>query len=78
MSRKRIIYILIKKRMNEEWKAIFDNEKTIKENFQESIIEIEKKPIKFFSLYWIFFLNICLSLFILIFTILLPIWILYA
>ena len=64
--------------MNETWNSIFENDKTIKENLQEAVIKIEKKPRIFFSLCWIIFLQICLAIILLIFSILLPIWILYA
>ena len=64
--------------MNETWNSIFENDRTIKENIQESLANVEKNPKRFFSICWILFIQICLAIILLIFSILLPIWILYA
>jgi hypothetical protein len=64
--------------MNLQWWIFFDKDKSVEENIKESLVEINKNPMKFCRLMRFFFLQICLGLFILIFSVLLPIWILYG
>lgn len=58
--------------------SIFENEKTIEQNIKESLTEIWDNPKRFVKIYWFFFLQVCLSLFLLVWSILLPIWLMYG
>lgn len=58
--------------------SIFENEKTIEQNIKESLTEIGDNPKRFVKIYWFFFLQVCLSLFLLVWSILLPIWLMYG
>ena len=64
--------------MNSQWEAFFENEKSIEEKIKEAVSEIEKKPSKLCWLYWFFFIQFCLSVFLLIMSVLIPIWIIYG
>lgn len=64
--------------MNLQRLAIFDNDKTLKENVTDSIKNIGDKPGRACAYFWLFWLQICVAVFILIMSILLPYFILYA
>ena len=58
--------------------SIFENDTPMGEQVKNSLTEIWEKPWKFCKFFWFFFIQICLAIFLLMTSLLLPIWILYG
>ena len=61
-----------------EWTSIFENEKTLEQNIREALEEVGEKPTRISKMFWFFFLQICIAIMLLVFSILFPIWIMYG
>ena len=58
--------------------SIFENDTPMGEQVKKSVEDIAENPRKFCSFFWFFFIQICLAIFLLITSILMPIRIFYG
>lgn len=58
--------------------SIFENDLPVWEQVKNSLLEVWEKPKRFMKFFWFFFIQLCLAIFLLVFSFLLPIWLLYG
>lgn len=58
--------------------SIFENDTPMTEQVKNSLAEIWDKPKKFCKFFWFFYIQLCIAIILLMFSILLPIRILYG
>ena len=63
---------------NLQWWAIFENEEPVVEQVKNALQDIGNRPSKFFGMFWVIRIQICIALALLITFVLLPIWLIYG
>jgi len=58
--------------MNEQRKSIFYSDLSLDEKLRDSLKDVAKKPYKISLLFWLFFLQLCIAVFLLLCSIILP------
>jgi hypothetical protein len=64
--------------MNLQRNSFFESDIPLEEQVKDSIQEVTKRPLKLTGLFWFFFIQLCLAVFLLVMSALLPYFLLHG